>query len=92
MWEQLLQNEDSLALLLVFGTGAVAVLIFGGGWVIVSLAQIFSAHRLKQLMIERGMTPEEIDKVIKSAPDSAQWPPRKPGKVPAEKEPRGYFG
>lgn len=90
MLQQLLQNEDSLALVLVFGTGAIAVLVFGVGWVIVSLAQIFSAYRLKQLMIERGMTPEEIDQVIRAKCSPDPWPPRKPGKVPVEKDARAF--
>jgi len=87
MIEQLFQNEDSLALVLVFCTGIVAVVIFGCGWVLVSLAQIFSSHRLKQLMIERGMTPEEIDKVMR-AEATSPWSPRKPAKAPPEKDPR----
>lgn len=85
MIEQILQHEDSLAIVMVFSMAITAILVFGSGWIVVSVAQIISHHRLKHMMIERGMTPEEIDKILKSTAQLPGWPPGKPSKAGHEK-------
>jgi len=72
MLEQIVAHEDTFALAAVFGTMITAIVVFGGGWVVVSVVRILSRDRLKNLMIDRGMSPEEIKQVLQAG--SEVWP------------------
>lgn len=63
-WDKLLRPE-TLVLLLAFGIPVVAIICS----TISSILKQRSADELKSLMIERGMSADEIERVIKASPD-----------------------
>ena len=69
MLEDLVRDEDVFMIAALFATGITAIVVFGCGWVVVSITRILSDARLKHVMIDRGMTAEEIAKVIEAGSD-----------------------
>jgi len=66
IWHAILQNEDTVALIGAFSVAAIAVV--GALWY--RLARFRTEADLKQSMIERGMSVEEIERVLKAkSPD-----------------------
>jgi hypothetical protein len=75
MLEEIVRNEESLTVLCLSVVGIVAILVFGVGWTLVSLAKVFAHSRLKRQMLEQGMSPSEIEQVLKAGSDEfkAKW-------------------
>ena len=69
MLEQIASHEDSLAIVCFSFVGIVAIVVIGVGCTLVSVLKIWAHSRLKQLMLERGMSPSEIEQVLKAGSD-----------------------
>ena len=85
MLEELVRNEDSLVIASLFAAGITAIVVFGCGWVVVSLAKIFTDGRLKRLMIDREMTAEEIERVVRAGSEESSEISEKPKGAPPRK-------
>jgi hypothetical protein len=81
MLEEIAGNEESLTVVCVSVVSIVAILVFGFCGTLVSLVKQSSHNRLKQQMLERGMSPLEIEQVLKAGSDDfkSKWhPPKNP--------------
>jgi hypothetical protein len=68
-WNSLLNKPDILPMLLAFGTTAIVIL---GVTIAVQWRKVRQAEhdaRLKEQMIQRGFSADEIEKVINAGPD-----------------------
>ena len=66
MLEQIAGNEESLTVVCLSVVAIVAILVFGLAGTLVSLVKISAHSRLKQQMLEQGMSPSEIEQVLKA--------------------------
>ena len=90
MFEQIAADEETFVMACLSVVGIVAILVFGGGWTVVSIVRILAHTRLKQQMIEHGMASPEIERIMKAGTDEFRVggrpgtpPVRKPGSVSA---------
>jgi hypothetical protein len=72
---ELLVKGDNFPIAATFATVIVAIIVVGSCLAVVSVVRILSRDRLKHLMIERGMSPEEIKQVLEA--DCEVWPHRR---------------
>jgi hypothetical protein len=66
MLEELVRNEEALAVAAVAAAGIIAIVVFGCGWVVVSIVKVLSNARIKRVMIDRGMSADEIERVVQA--------------------------
>ena len=66
MLEQIVADEESLAIVCFSLVGIVAIVVFGIGGTLVSVLKLSAHTRLKQQMLERGMSALEIEQVLKA--------------------------
>ena len=64
MLAEIIWDKQTLAVLGAFGVPIVAIVM--AGWY--KIEQMRSSNNLKRKMIERGMSVEDIERVIKAAP------------------------
>ena len=87
MWEQIAADEESLVIVCGSIVALTAILVFGVGSMVVSLCKLAVHTRLKQHMLDRGMSAFEIEQVLKAgsedSPVKAQNPPASRDTVPA---------
>jgi len=69
MLEQIAGDEESLTVVCLSVVGIVAILVFGFGWTLVSVLKVITHTRLRQQMLERGMSPSEIEQVLRAGSD-----------------------
>ena len=69
MLEQIAADEESLAIVCFSLAGIVAIVVFGIGGTLVSVLKLSAHTRLKQQMLERGMSALEIEQVLKAGSD-----------------------
>jgi hypothetical protein len=72
MLEQLAADEESLAIVCFSLVGIVAIMVFGLGGTLMSVLRLSAHTRLKQQMLERGMSALEIEQVLKAGSDGAK--------------------
>jgi hypothetical protein len=85
MFEELARDEEVFFVAALFATIAVVVVVVSCGSVIVQLARIFSNDRLKRLMIERGMTADEIERIVQAGSNDSRPSGGKPEVPPVRK-------
>jgi hypothetical protein len=80
MWEEIASDTDSLMIVCFSFVGIVAILVFGICGTLVSLVKHITNTRLKQQMLEQGMTASEIEKVLKAGSEEfkGKWHQNKP--------------
>lgn len=64
MMASLFNNEEALFILCGCIAGVAAIVVFGGGGLLVQALRISAEARLKQQMLQRGMSPVEIEQVL----------------------------
>ena len=88
MLEQIAANEESLAIVCFSLVGIVAIVVFGIMGSIVSLAKLSAHTRLKQQMLERGMSALEIERVLRAGSDESKGKTNEPKNTHAGKDDR----
>ena len=75
MWEEIASDSESLTVVCLSLVGIVAILVFGICGTVVSLVKVSTHARLKQRMLELGMSPSEIEQVLKAGSENfkAKW-------------------
>jgi hypothetical protein len=82
MLEQIAGNEEALTIVCLSIVGIVAILVFGGSYTVISILTVIAHARLKQQMLERGMSPSEIEQVLKAGSDEFKRKWHQPMKPP----------
>jgi len=59
-------EPEVFPILCVFIVGVVAIIIFGVGGTLVKLVRSVLDYRLKSQMLDRGMTPHDIEQVLRA--------------------------
>ncbi len=69
-------NQDTLAIVMLFGIPIVAILC--GTWL--KIAKTTSDNELKRTMVERGMSADEIERVMMASPGTTRDRPNAEGR------------
>jgi hypothetical protein len=91
MLEQIARNEGSLTIVCLSIVGVVAILVFGAGCTLVSVLRVIAHTRLKQQMLDRGLTPSEIEQVLKAGSDEFKSKWHQPVKPPLREPNRSWM-
>ena len=79
MLEELISNEEALMVVCFSAVAMAAIFVVGGGCTLFSVLKLFADTRLKQQMLDRGMSASEIEQVLKAGSDEfkSKWHQRR---------------
>ena len=84
MLEQIAADEETLAIVCFSLVGIVAILVFGIGGILVNVLKLWAQTRLKQQMLDRGMSALEIEQVLRAGSDASKDKCDQPAKSPLQ--------